>query len=64
MDYWDAKVTRNRSRDAKTTAQLKRDGWRVLRIWEHQLSAMDSVLQKVKGALTVKVSKSGDAAVL
>jgi DNA mismatch endonuclease, patch repair protein len=50
-DYWDAKVARNRSRDVKITAQLKRDGWRVLRIWEHQLSDMDSVLRKIKGAL-------------
>jgi DNA mismatch endonuclease (patch repair protein) len=49
--YWDAKVIRNRSRDAKTTAQLKRDGWRVMRIWEHQLSDMDSVLRKVKALL-------------
>lgn len=63
-DYWDAKVARNRSRDAKTTAQLRRDGWRVMRIWEHQLSAMDSVLRQVKAALTVKVSKPPDAAVL
>jgi DNA mismatch endonuclease, patch repair protein len=51
--YWDAKVERNRRRDGKTTAQLKRDGWRVMRIWEHQLSKMDSVLQKVKTALSV-----------
>jgi hypothetical protein len=28
-----------------------------MRIWEHQLSDIDSVLQKVKAALTVKASK-------
>ncbi|MEO8662762.1 MAG: very short patch repair endonuclease [Bryobacteraceae bacterium] len=53
-EYWDAKVARNRKRDARTTAQLRQDGWRVLRIWEHQLSAMDLVLQKVKAALAVR----------
>jgi len=50
-DYWDAKVRRNRARDRKTATQLKRDGWRVLRIWEHQLSATEFVLGKIKRAL-------------
>ncbi|MGA2723419.1 MAG: very short patch repair endonuclease [Bryobacteraceae bacterium] len=50
-DYWDAKVRRNRARDRRTTARLKRDGWRVLRIWEHQLSATDLILGRIKAAL-------------
>lgn len=50
-DYWDAKVRGNRARDRKTAAQLKRDGWRVLRIWEHQLSTSERVLAKIKAAL-------------
>lgn len=54
-EYWDAKVQRNRARDVKTTAQLKQDGWRVLRIWEHQLSSMNSVLKKIRTMLTAKV---------
>jgi len=49
--YWDAKVARNRARDLKTTSQLRRDGWRVLRIWEHQLIAMDSVLRRIESML-------------
>jgi DNA mismatch endonuclease, patch repair protein len=49
--YWDAKVARNRSRDAKITALLRREGWRVMRIWEHQLSAMNVVLRKIDKAL-------------
>jgi len=36
--YWDAKVQRNRKRDLLVTRVLRKDGWRVLRIWEHQLS--------------------------
>jgi len=57
-DYWDAKVARNRARDVKTTAQLKRDGWRVLRIWEHQLTPADSVLRKIRTALESNGRKS------
>src|ERR1035437_146867 len=47
-DYWDAKAARNRARDVKITARLKQDGWRVLRIWEHQLSTMDSVVGRIR----------------
>src|ERR1035438_6720896 len=31
-DYWDAKVARNRVRDATIAAQLKGRGWRLLRV--------------------------------
>jgi DNA mismatch endonuclease (patch repair protein) len=34
---WRSKIERNRNRDAATTVQLKRLGWRVVRIWEHQV---------------------------
>lgn len=50
-DYWDAKVARNRTRDAKVSAQLRRQGWRVLRIWEHQLSKTNSVVRRIRSAV-------------
>jgi DNA mismatch endonuclease, patch repair protein len=34
-EYWDAKVTGNRERDAQTTESLTSSGWHVLRFWEH-----------------------------
>ncbi len=36
-DYWDAKVKRNMQRDKSLRAKLRRSGWSVLRIWEHEL---------------------------
>ena len=36
--YWDAKILRNRERDREVNRQLRRAGWRVLRIWEHELA--------------------------
>jgi hypothetical protein len=36
--YWDAKVQGNRARDRMVNRALRRAGWRVLRIWEHELS--------------------------
>ena len=35
--YWLAKIEGNIKRDKITSAKLKREGWRVLRIWEHEI---------------------------
>jgi DNA mismatch endonuclease (patch repair protein) len=37
--YWDAKAQRNRTRDRRVNRELRKAGWRVLRIWEHELAA-------------------------
>lgn len=34
---WEAKIEGNRLRDARNFRALRRAGWRVVRIWEHQL---------------------------
>jgi DNA mismatch endonuclease (patch repair protein) len=36
-DYWQQKIRRNRARDRRVTAELKAEGWRVVRIWEHSV---------------------------
>lgn len=35
--YWAVKVAGNRRRDRKTARTLRAMGWRVLRVWEHEL---------------------------
>jgi DNA mismatch endonuclease (patch repair protein) len=35
--FWQKKIDANRVRDRRTHARLRRAGWRVLRIWEHQI---------------------------
>lgn len=37
--YWGPKLKRNRARDRNSTASLRRRGFKVLRIWEHQIVA-------------------------
>jgi DNA mismatch endonuclease, patch repair protein len=37
--YWDAKVVQNMSRDRRNRARLRRAGWQVMRIWEHEVAA-------------------------
>ncbi|MCK4657779.1 MAG: very short patch repair endonuclease [candidate division Zixibacteria bacterium] len=36
-DFWRDKIQTNRARDARVVRKLRRLGWRVLVVWEHQL---------------------------
>lgn len=36
--YWTNKIVQNLSRDREQTRALKKQGWRVVRIWEHELA--------------------------
>lgn len=36
--YWDAKVIYNLNRDRRNRARLRRMGWHVIRIWEHEIA--------------------------
>lgn len=35
--FWDKKLARNRNRDKLVVRTLKRKGWKVLRVWQHEL---------------------------
>lgn len=49
--YWTAKAARNRARDRRNRAALRRRGWSVLAVWEHELRAPNSVARRVAKAL-------------
>jgi DNA mismatch endonuclease (patch repair protein) len=36
--FWRRKFLRNKKRDVLVTRTLRRAGWRVLRVWEHELA--------------------------
>lgn len=36
-EYWHTKIANNRKRDKKNSHELRRMGWRVVRIWEHRI---------------------------
>lgn len=36
--HWEAKIEANRRRDARNFRRLRRGGWTVIRIWEHQIA--------------------------
>ncbi len=48
-EFWEKKLTANKERDRLVTKTLRKQGWRVIRVWEHDLAAND--------ALTLKLSR-------
>ncbi|RRJ96055.1 DNA mismatch endonuclease Vsr [Opitutaceae bacterium TAV4] len=53
MDFWLAKIGKNRTRDRRANAQLWKSGWRVIRIWEHALqkTTQDKLVARIRRAL-------------
>ena len=49
--FWRAKFRRNRARDRRDTRNLRRAGWRVIRLWELVLRA------KARAALVAKLRR-------
>jgi len=49
--YWIAKLERNRKRDRLVRRGLYSAGWRVLRIWAHELKAPKRVVARVRRVL-------------
>jgi DNA mismatch endonuclease (patch repair protein) len=35
-DWWERKLDRNQERDRETDRALRKNGWEVVRIWEHE----------------------------
>lgn len=50
-DYWWPKLARNKSRDRVNSARLKKAGWFVVRLWEHQLNDGPAVAERIRRAL-------------
>lgn len=49
--YWEAKIEKNIKRDARQRTALRRLGWSVLRIWEHDLRNPSKIIKKISRGL-------------
>lgn len=57
--YWDAKVERNMRRDRSQRSALRRLGWRVIRLWEHEVAkqperCVTKILKAILGRSSVQ----------
>lgn len=52
QEYWTKKVARNQTRDRRNSRLLRKGGWRVLRVWEHELKLDPAkVMRKIRGMI-------------
>jgi len=58
-DFWAPKLARNKERDEQGTVTLTRQGWIVLRFWEHDLK--DGVDNAVREVMDVVMTRRGSA---
>lgn len=55
-DFWTAKLTRNKERDASNARSLRQLGWRVATIWECETkvpATLDKALKRALGAASM-----------
>jgi len=52
LDFWVPKLESNRKRDLANQARLREQGWRVLVVWECQLSDAEALRQRVRRFLS------------
>ncbi|MDH5666326.1 MAG: very short patch repair endonuclease [Nitrosopumilus sp.] len=53
--FWRDKIERNMARDKRISRKLRRDGWSVLRMWEHDIDRrMDFCINKILGKVFEK----------
>ena len=47
VDFWSAKLNDNRKRDQSNARKLRRDGWKVLQIWECELAKPEQLKRRI-----------------
>lgn len=57
--YWISKIAGNVARDKKMTKKLKKRGWQVLRIWEHEIkNKPEFAIGKIEKSLMFEINKN------
>ena len=52
-EFWRQKLARTKERDAAAERELVKLGWRIIRLWEHQVvESADDAAEKVAAALS------------
>lgn len=47
VEFWQAKIDRNRERDRENIASLEADGWRVLTVWQCELKDIETLANRL-----------------
>ena len=54
-DFWKMKISKNRQRDVRSHRTLREMGWKVVRLWQHELEknfelSIDRVISIIREA--------------
>lgn len=49
--YWTQKIARNIKRDKEVNKYYKKQDWKILRIWEHQIIRSKELVNKISGTI-------------
>ena len=55
--FWNSKINRNKTRDRIVVRMLRKEGWRVLRLWEHALRDPLRIVNKLQAKLASAVQE-------
>jgi len=57
--FWKRKLARNQFRDRQVNRMLRKIGWRVIRIWEHDLAKRgEGCARRIMEALSLRCSRN------
>lgn len=57
--FWEPKLMANVARDRKASNLLRKAGWSVLRVWEHELADTERVVKRVRHRLLWLARRAG-----
>lgn len=47
VDFWKNKIKENKRRDREVDRHYVKEGWSIIRIWEHDLKNSDKIINKI-----------------
>ena len=50
-EFWQTKLEANRRRDRLVNKELRKQGWRIIRIWEHEFANPERIVRRLRSYL-------------
>ena len=50
-EFWEKKINRNMERDQEVNIHYEKEGWNVIRVWEHELKELQKVVKMIKSKI-------------
>lgn len=53
VGFWQEKLERNKRRDRLVNRELRRQGWRIVRFWQHELKDTKRIMRRLRRFLVI-----------